>query len=34
MFTLNEKGNSVLLHIRGFISYFYVEVPDKFDYSK
>lgn len=31
MFSLNEKGNSILVHIKNFTSYFYVEVPDKLD---
>ena len=27
MFCLNKKGNSVLLHIKGFLSYFYLDYP-------
>ncbi len=29
MFCLNNNGNSILLHIHNYQSYFYVSVPDK-----
>lgn len=30
MYTITEQGNSILVHIKNFKSYFYIPCPDNF----
>jgi|JI6StandDraft_1071083.scaffolds.fasta_scaffold11155_9 hypothetical protein len=30
MYAITQEGSSIMVHIHGFCSYFYVECPDKF----
>ncbi|DBA02210.1 TPA: hypothetical protein N0F65_007620 [Lagenidium giganteum] len=34
LYGVTENGNSVLMHVHGFLPYFYVSCPDHFDESK